>query len=900
MTFPAGARLGSFEILAPIGAGGMGEVYRARDRKLDRDVAIKVLPEAIAADPGALARFEREAKSIAALSHPNILAIFDFGVENGVAYAVMELLEGETLRSRLAGGPIPTSQAVDWALQIARGLAAAHEKSIVHRDLKPENVFVTRDGNVKILDFGLAKRVEPAEPSAPDDATVGADPASGTPTEPGTVLGTAGYMSPEQVRGLAVDQRSDIFSFGAILYEMLSGSRAFRRETPSDSMAAILRDEPAPLADLERPVPAALEHVVRHCLEKDRANRFQTARDVAFALGEASSSAAAAAQRSQPAGGRLATGSTFATAAAPVHRRKQALVALTLAVLAAASAGILWWRSGNRSGASASKAQLIAVLPFENQGDAADDYFVDGMADAVRGKLVSVRGIEVIARASSTPYRKTTKSQQQIAHELGTRYLLTATVRWAKSGGASRVQVSPELVEVSDSGPPTSRWQESFDAALTDVFRVQSDISSRVALSLGVALGAVDKKRLSVTPTGSLTAYDLFLKGRQAGVGSDIASQRRALALYEQAVALDPGFAEAWAAICHGYSYLYANSAPAPESSRRAREAAEKAIALAPDKPDGYLALGSYERLVANDLPGARENFRKAERIAPGAPGLLAGIAFVEQQLGRWKDALEHLREAERLDPRSSARERQLGETLVRLHRYKEGRQAIDAGLALTPRELGLIEEKALSFLGEGDLEGARRVVRAAPKEIDPAEIVSYFAKFWDLVWVLDDAQRELLFRLTPSAFDDDRAGWAISLAQAAALQKDPGRTAFYAEEARKAVEDQLRATPDDPDLHALRGLALAYLGRKEDAVRAGERAVSLQPVERDALFGPYLEHQLIRIHIVNGEPDKALDRLERLLRIPYYLSPGRLRIDPNFDPLRSQPRFRKLAALPG
>ena len=284
MTLVAGAKLGPYEILSPLGAGGMGEVYRARDSKLKRDVAIKVLPQSLSADPDALARFEREAVAVAALSHPNILAIHDFGNQDGVAYAVMELLEGETLRDKLDAGPIPQKRAVDYALQVAKGLSAAHEKGIVHRDLKPENLFVSRVGHLKILDFGLAKRVEAAVPGEVTKAST----VSGH-TEPGSVMGTVGYMSPEQVRGLPVDHRSDIFSFGTILYELLSGKRAFSRATAADTMSAIMKEEPPELSESGRNITLALDHIVKHCLEKDRDNRFQSARDIAFDLSEQSS-----------------------------------------------------------------------------------------------------------------------------------------------------------------------------------------------------------------------------------------------------------------------------------------------------------------------------------------------------------------------------------------------------------------------------------------------------------------------------------------------------------------------------------------------------------------------------------------------------------------------------------
>ncbi|HEY4228663.1 MAG TPA: serine/threonine-protein kinase, partial [Thermoanaerobaculia bacterium] len=317
MTLAAGTKLGPYEILAPIGAGGMGEVFRARDKKLDRDVAVKVLPHTVAADPDSLARFEREAKAVAALSHPNILAIHDFGSHGGVAYAVTELLEGDTLRGKLDAGPVSQRQAVDWCLQIAKGLSAAHERGIVHRDLKPENIFVTKDGHVKILDFGLAKRVEPAAPGKQTSAPTG----SGH-TEPGTVMGTMGYMSPEQVKGLPVDHRSDIFSFGALLYELLSGTRAFRRDTSAETIVAILTQEPPELTGSGRNISPALDHVVRHALEKEPGNRFQSAKDVAFALSEAS--------------GSTTVTSGVQAVPPPAAGRKGWLVAVAVVVVAAA------------------------------------------------------------------------------------------------------------------------------------------------------------------------------------------------------------------------------------------------------------------------------------------------------------------------------------------------------------------------------------------------------------------------------------------------------------------------------------------------------------------------------------------------------------------------------------
>ncbi|HSG00029.1 MAG TPA: serine/threonine-protein kinase, partial [Vicinamibacterales bacterium] len=283
----SGTRLGPYEVIAPLGAGGMGEVYRARDTKLDRPVAIKVLPESFGDDPDRLTRFEREARAVAALSHPNILSIYDFGTHEGVAFAVMELLEGETLRARLAEGCLPARKAVEISLQIAGGLAAAHEKGVVHRDLKPENVFVTRDGRVKILDFGLAKVVAAAD-GGPSDRRAGLlSPEMATVTGPakltaaGVVMGTVGYMAPEQVRGQAVDHRADLFAFGAILYEALTGTRAFKGDSAVETMNAILKEDPPDYGAMSGPVPPVLDRIVRRCLEKNPDERFQSARDLA-------------------------------------------------------------------------------------------------------------------------------------------------------------------------------------------------------------------------------------------------------------------------------------------------------------------------------------------------------------------------------------------------------------------------------------------------------------------------------------------------------------------------------------------------------------------------------------------------------------------------------------------
>jgi hypothetical protein len=334
MSLAPGVRLGAYEVVALIGAGGMGEVYRARDPRLGRDVAIKVLPAGLGADPDRLWRFEQEARAAAALNHPNILAVYDIGQHEGVPYIVSELLEGETLRARLADGALPVRKAVEYAVQIARGLAAAHEKGITHRDLKPDNVFVTSDGRVKILDFGLAKLTQ-------SEAAVGAMTALPTTpqTQAGLVLGTAGYMSPEQVRGLTADHRSDIFAFGAVLYEMLAGQRAFRGETTMDAMTAILKEDPPDLPVAERHIPPPLVRIVDRCLDKSAGARFQSAGDLAFALENAAGGSSSAAVQTV----------TSAPVRSTTGRARIARAVAGLILVAAASSAVTWWNAGREA-----------------------------------------------------------------------------------------------------------------------------------------------------------------------------------------------------------------------------------------------------------------------------------------------------------------------------------------------------------------------------------------------------------------------------------------------------------------------------------------------------------------------------------------------------------------------
>jgi serine/threonine-protein kinase len=553
-----------------------------------------------------------------------------------------------------------------------------------------------------------------------------------------------------------------------------------------------------------------------------------------------------------------------------------------------------WLRRHGGEGPGEGGAKRLAVLPFENLGGADDEYFADGITDEVRGKLAALPGLQVTARSSSNQYKKTTKSPQEIGRDLGVDYLLTGTVRWEKADGSNHVRVSPELIQVSTG---STKWQEPFDAALTDVFKVQGEMAGQVAQALDLALGTPQKTALAAKPTENAAAYDAYLKGEAAsqsmGTG-DPQQMRTAIGFYEQAVALDSGFAQAWAELSRAHSAVYFNGTPDPESARRAREAADRALRIAPDQPGGHLALGDYYNNVRQDPSKARDAYEAGLHLTPNDADLLGASALVEIGTGEWEHALHHFSKALALDPRSIATARRLAYTLLRLRRYPDALAASDRALAIDPENIQVLETKAMVFVAQGDLEGARRVIRNAPSGIDPTVLTAFFGNFWDLYWLLPPEQQALMLRLTPSAFPD-RSSWAIVMAQTYRLRGDRARTLAYADSALGAFGQRLAGAPDDPQSHIFRGLALAYLGRKAEAIAEGERGIALLPIAKDTYTGPYLQHQLVRIYIEVGEPEKALDRLEPLLRMPYYLSPGWLRVDPAFDPLRKNPRFQKL-----
>jgi TolB-like protein/tetratricopeptide (TPR) repeat protein len=632
----------------------MGEVYRAKDSKLKRDVAIKVLPQSLAKDADALARFEREALAVAALSHPNILSIFDFGTQDGVSYAVMELLEGETLRGKLDAGPISQEQAVDYALQVVKGLSAAHEKGIVHRDLKPENLFVTKDGHLKILDFGLAKRTEQG---STDDET--SSPTESRHTEPGVVMGTVGYMSPEQVRGLAVDHRSDVFSLGAILYELLSGKKAFKRDTAADTMSAILKEEPPELSGSGRNISPALDRVIKHCLEKDRNNRFQSARDIVFVLSETSGQA-------MPSGAQIA--------ARPAGKKNLlARAAPAGVVILGLLAGAIWWVAHRRGSAPAPRGQItLAVLPFQNlSADASTDYLRLALADEVATTLSYVPTLAIRPFASSRKYAKPDVDPQAAGRELQVADVLAG--HFLKEG--NRLQVTLEVVDTESN---RLLWRDTSSAALNDLIGLREQISQRLRQGLFPLLGAAAGAAEAATRPRSQEAYELYLRG--TSIGRDPRPNKDAISILEKSVALDPQYAPAWNELGHRHYFDGTYGDGGPPALQRSREAFGRALSL---DPNFAIAAGNLaiDQVEGGELADAYGRAADLVRRRPESAHAHFTLGYVERYAGLLDESARECDTALSADPRNRDF-RSCFVTFMQLRRYDRARDflRLDAG----------------------------------------------------------------------------------------------------------------------------------------------------------------------------------------------------------------------------
>ncbi|MFQ5768510.1 MAG: protein kinase, partial [Acidobacteriota bacterium] len=586
-----GKTYGHFKIIGKMGEGGMGVVYEAEDTDLGRKVALKVLPSNLAEDPERLERFRREAKAIAALNHPHIVTIHGVIESEGQRLLIMEKVQGISLDRKIAAGGLNPCQIVDIAIAMADALSTAHAKGIVHRDVKPANVMVSEAGHVKMLDFGLAKFAEERRAAGKVSTQLATEdlPLTGE----GAVMGTAPYMSPEQLQGKTVDSRSDIFALGVVIYEMAAGRRPFRGDTGIAVASSILKDTPPSLSRTRPDLPRHLGRIVDQCLEKNPDDRFQTAGDVRNQL--------LALKRG------ISSGDGFSRSALPTSmgRFRWVMAGAALALMLALGGMVLWNSTApkttpeleGRSGVDAGggRGHRIVVLPFENLGDGADEYFADGMTEEITSRLAMVNGLSVISRTSAMRYKSSKPTLRQIGEELDVEFVLEGTVRWQHaSDRPSRVRVTPQLIRVSED---SHLWAERYDAVLADIFKVQSDIAMQVSEKLGIALLDPERMSLHSQPTRNLEAYDSFLRGNEYfNRGSELISadeMQIAIDQYEAAVRQDTEFALAYARLSTVHTWFFKTYSD--RSAKRlalAEAAVEHAEDLDPALPEAHLARG--------------------------------------------------------------------------------------------------------------------------------------------------------------------------------------------------------------------------------------------------------------------------------------------------------------------
>lgn len=628
MPLTPATKLGPYEIIAPLGAGGMGEVYRARDTRLDRDVAVKVMPDRVAGDPLISARFEREAKVVAALSHPNVLAVYDVGRQGDVAYVVTELLEGETLRQTLMEGAVPVRRAIEIAVSVADGLAAAHARGVVHRDLKPENIFLTTDGVVKILDFGLARMEGETQPASNAAHT----PTVTLNTSPGTILGTINYMSPEQIRAQKTDGRSDVFSFGCVLYEMLTGERAFQGETTVDTMTAILREAPKSVRSSRRVIGPEIERVIERCLEKKPEARFQSSHDLAFTLRSV-----------------LADSGSRVIGDDPKPAPRWGIFAAIVVAIVFVG-GYLMIRNQPRGSAVESRSPIhsLAVLPLENVSrDPEQEYFVDGMTEALISDLARIGGLKVISRTSVMRYKNTAKSLPEIAKELNVEAIVEGSVQQA----GERVRITAQLIHAATD---EHLWSEIYDRDLRDILRLQSEVARAITQEIKVKLTPQEQARMVADRSVAPEAFQAYLKGRFHWNKRTPDGLKKAVELLEQAVALDPEWPLAYAGLADAYALMpYYSLVPPKEAMPKAKSAAAKALQLDESLAEAHASLALMATNYDWDWAIAERGFKRAIDLSPN---YATAHHWYERHLlvmGRYAEAIKEITLAQTLDPLS-------------------------------------------------------------------------------------------------------------------------------------------------------------------------------------------------------------------------------------------------------
>jgi serine/threonine-protein kinase len=670
-----GQTLGHYRILEKIGAGGMGEVYRARDERLGRDVAIKLLPPNLVPDESVRKRLRKEAQALSKLNHPNIEILFELGSKDGAEFLVVEYIPGVTLSDRLAQGPLAEREIARLGVQLASGLTAAHSQGVVHCDLKPSNLRVTPDGRLKILDFGIAKSLRVTRESSKHDVTT--DSATGDQA----LVGTLPYMAPEQLRSEPTDARSDLYSAGAVLYEMATGQRAFRDGVAPRLTDAILHQAAVSPRAVNARISPELERIILKCLQKEPENRYQSAAELEVDLRQL---ATVEVPRSGTAVGRL-----------PIWRRHRgvatALAVALAAILVGLSVGKWWEWQASRDGPG--RIQSLAVLPLQNlSGDSQKDHFADGMTDQLIADLSQISALRVISRTTMMQYKGTRKPLPQIARELS----VDAVIEGSVLSSDSRVRVNAELFQ---GATDKNLWVKSYERDARDVLKLQGDIASAIADEIRIAVTQQERARLTHAPPVIPAAYKAYLEGRyhwQQGTEHDWQQARQ---YFEQAAQIDPNYASAYAGLAD--YYLSTDELPPRVAMPKAEQYALRALEIDPTLAEAHTSLGAVRFLADWNWSEAESDFRRALELNPGDVEAHRMYATYLSAMGRGEEALAESRRAQELDPLSIATQITVGWTFYYARRYDQALEQCGKILGLEPNSVGARDCLGLSYLAK-------------------------------------------------------------------------------------------------------------------------------------------------------------------------------------------------------